>query len=47
MAADLVLPFGNAAAMSLHLAGISQAVKNGTHTVVIFDRAGWHGAKDL
>jgi hypothetical protein len=33
--------------MTLHLAEISQTVKEGAHAVVILDRAGWHGAKDL
>ncbi len=33
--------------MSRHLAEVAQAVAPGAHGVILMDRAGWHGAKEL
>ena len=33
--------------MGLHLNEIAKAVAHGAHTMLIFDGAGWHGAKSL
>ena len=45
--AALVLPDCNSEAMQLHLDVIADKVTPGAHAIVILDRAGWHGAKDL
>jgi len=45
--AALVLPACNTEAMQLHLAEIASKVSPSAHAVLILDRAGWHGAKDL
>ena len=45
--AALVLPACNTEAMQLHLDEIATKVTPGAHAVLILDRAGWHGAKDL
>ena len=45
--AALVLPDCNSEAMQLHLDVIAYKVTPGAHAIVILDRAGWHGAKDL
>jgi len=42
IAAGLVLPRCNTAAMSLHLAEISRTVTPGAHAVLLLDQAGWH-----
>src|SRR5207253_2535565 len=42
IAAGLVLPRCNIAAMSLHLAEISRTVTPGAHAVLLLDQAGWH-----
>jgi len=38
----LVLPYANAQAMNLHLEEISSQVTQGSHAVLLLDRAGWH-----
>jgi hypothetical protein len=38
----LVLPYANAQAMNLHLEEISSRVTQGSHAVLLLDRAGWH-----
>ncbi len=43
----LVLPQVSTAAMNLFLAELARAVPNGTHAVVVLDRAGWHVSADL
>ncbi len=40
--AALVLPYANAHAMNLHLEEISGQVTQGSHAVLLLDRAGWH-----
>ena len=45
--AALVLPFCNSEAMQLHLNEIASKVSPGAHAILILDRAGWHGAKEL
>ena len=40
--AALVLPYANAQAMNLHLEEISSQVTQGSHAVLLLDRAGWH-----
>jgi hypothetical protein len=40
--AALVLPYANAHAMNLHLKEISSQVAQGSHAVLLLDRAGWH-----
>jgi transposase len=40
--AALVLPCANAQAMNLHLEEISSQVAQGSHAVLLLDRAGWH-----
>jgi hypothetical protein len=47
VAAGLVLPFADTAAMNDHLAEISRAVAPGAHAVLLLDRAGWHRAAAL
>ena len=47
IAAGLVLPFVNTAAMNAHLAEIARTVAPGAHAVLILDGAGWHGARNL
>jgi len=42
IAAGLVLPRCNTAAMALHLAEISRTVTPGAHAVLLLDHAGWH-----
>src|SRR5438046_4971629 len=42
IAAGLVLPRCNTAAMALHLAEISRTVTPGAHAVLLLDQAGWH-----
>ena len=43
----LVLPVCNAEAMQLHLDDIATKVAPRAHAILIFDQAGWHGAKSL
>ena len=43
----LVLPVCNTEAMQLHLDDISTKVAPCAHAILIFDQAGWHGAKAL
>ena len=43
----LVLPRCDTAAMTLFLAELSGHVAPGAHAVLVLDRAGWHGARDL
>ena len=43
----LVLPVWNAEAMQLHLDDIAAKVAPRAHAILIFDQAGWHGAKSL
>jgi hypothetical protein len=45
--AALVLPACNTEAMQLHLNEIATKVTAGVHAILILDKAGWHGAKDL
>ena len=45
--AGLVLPRCNTQAMTLHLQEISRAVKPDAHAILVLDRAGWHGSKQL
>src|SRR6188508_554823 len=45
--AGLVLPYADTEATGLHLAEIGRQVAPGAHGVVVLDRAGWHGARDL
>lgn len=47
MAAGLVLPFVDTAAMNAHLAEIARTVAPGAHAVLVLDGAGWHGGKAL
>jgi DDE superfamily endonuclease len=47
VAAGLVLPFADTAAMNAHLAEIARTVAPGAHAVLVLDGAGWHGGKDL
>ena len=47
MAAGLVLPYADTAAMNAHLAEIAGAVAPGAHAVLVLDGAGWHGGKGL
>ena len=47
VAAGLVLPFADTAAMNDHLGEISRAVAPGAHAVLLLDRAGWHRAAAL
>lgn len=47
VAAGLVLPRANTAAMNLHLAEIARSVAPGAHAILVLDGAGWHAAKDL
>src|SRR5438046_10056901 len=47
MAAGLVLPRCNTAAMALHLAEISRTVTPGAHAVLLLDQAGWHVSAKL
>src|SRR5216683_3283556 len=42
IAAGLILPRCNTAAMALHLPEISQTVTPGAHAVLLLDQAGWH-----
>ena len=43
----LVLPVCNAEAMQLHLDDIAAKVAPRAHAILVFDQAGWHGAKSL
>ena len=43
----LVLPVCNAEAMQFHLDDIAAKVAPRAHAILIFDQAGWHGAKSL
>jgi DDE superfamily endonuclease len=43
----LVLPVCNTEAMQLHLDDISTKIASCAHAILIFDQAGWHGAKAL
>jgi hypothetical protein len=45
--AALVLPVCNTEAMQRHLNEIATKVTPGAHAILIFDQAGWHGAKIL
>jgi hypothetical protein len=47
VAAGLVLPFVNTAAMNAHMAEIARTVAPGAHALLILDGAGWHGAATL
>ena len=47
MAAGLVLPYADTAAMNAHLAEIARTVAPGAHAVLVLDGAGWHGGKGL
>jgi hypothetical protein len=47
IAAGLVLPFADTAAMNAHLAEIAATVAPGAHAVLVLDGAGWHGGKGL
>jgi hypothetical protein len=47
VAAGLVLPFADTAAMNDHLVEISRAVAPGAHAVLLLDKAGWHRAAAL
>jgi hypothetical protein len=40
--ATLALPYADADMMQLHLDEISRNVAEGTHAVLLLDRAGWH-----
>ena len=42
-----MLPVCNAEAMQLHLDDIAATVAPRAHAILIFDQAGWHGAKSL
>ena len=46
-AVGLVLPHVNMAMMGLHLAEISSHVADGSHAVVVLDRATWHVSSKL
>ena len=46
-ASGLVLPVCNAEAMQLHLDDIAAKVAPRAHAILVFDQAGWHGAKAL
>ena len=43
----LVLPVCNAEAMQFHLDDIAAKVAPCAHAILVFDQAGWHGAKAL
>jgi hypothetical protein len=45
--AGLVLPRCTSEGMTLHLNEIAKAVAPGAHTLVLVDRAGWHGSDRL
>jgi hypothetical protein len=45
--AALVLPVCNTEAMNLHLAEIAQAIKPGSHALLLVDQAGWHMSTGL
>jgi hypothetical protein len=47
IAAGLVLPFADTAAMNAHLAEIAATVAPGAHGVLVLDGAGWHGGNGL
>lgn len=47
VAACLVLPVVNTAAMSAQLAEIAHTVAPGAQAVLVLDGAGWHGARHL
>jgi transposase len=47
VAAGLVLPYADTAAMNAHLAEIARTVAPGAHAVLVLDGAGWHGGKGL
>lgn len=47
MAAGLVMPFADTAAMNAHLAEIARTVAPGAHAVLVLDGAGWHGGHAL
>lgn len=47
VAAGLVLPFADTAAMNAHLLKIARTVVSGAHAVLVLDGAGWRGGKDL
>ena len=47
VAAGLILPCVNTAAMNAHLAEIARTVAPGAHALLILDGAGWHGARHL
>jgi len=42
VAAGLVLPFADTAAMNAHLAEIARTVAPGAHALLVLDGAGWH-----
>jgi hypothetical protein len=45
--AALAMPYVDTEAMQLHLEEISRAVANGSHAVLLLDRAGWHTTGNL
>ena len=47
VAAGLVLPFADTAAMNAHLAEIARTVAPGAHAVLVLDGAGWHRSEAL
>ena len=47
MAAGLVLPFADTAAMNAHLAQIARTIALGAHAVLVLDGAGWHRGEAL
>ena len=47
VAAAIVMPVANSAAMEIHLGEISKMTKAGRHAAVIMDQAGWHTSKKL
>ena len=47
VAAGLVMPFADTAAMNAHLAEIARTVAPGAHAALVLDGAGWHGGHAL
>ncbi len=47
VAAGLVLPYADTAAMNAHLAEIAATVASSAHALLVLDGAGWHRAEEL
>jgi hypothetical protein len=47
VAAGLVLPYADTAAMNAHLAEIAATVASSAHALLVLDGAGWHRAQEL